>query len=97
MDGLELNKPQEVALDMLIEKLQNAKKSDDPGQMIYESAVHAEIKPRKFFPILYRMLLGSKNGPKLGPLIADMGTGRVASVLVNCKKNISANKNNMTG
>lgn len=38
-------------------------------------------RPRDMFKALYGMLVGSPRGPRLGPLIAEMGPGRVCGII----------------
>ncbi|MDA7940713.1 MAG: lysine--tRNA ligase [Nitrosopumilus sp.] len=49
--------------------------------MIYEAARANGMAPRDLFRLIYQVILGRPRGPKLGPFIEDMGTGRVASMI----------------
>ena len=68
------------AIGMLAESLRLHPDADPQGA-VFEAARAAGVRPREFFPILYRILLGSGRGPRLGPLISDMGPERVTSML----------------
>ena len=50
----------------------------DPQDLIYEAAKSGGVRPRDFFRMLYQIILGTTRGPRLGPLISDMGFERVA-------------------
>lgn len=53
----------------------------DPQGAVFDAARACGVRPRELFPVLYRILLGSGRGPRLGPLITDIGTERVAKTL----------------
>ncbi|MBI3190390.1 lysine--tRNA ligase [archaeon] len=48
---------------------------------IYEIARSHNVEPKKFFQILYRILITKDYGPKLGPFMIALGKDRVKSVL----------------
>ena len=48
---------------------------------IFQTARKCELKPRHFFEILYKALLGVPKGPKLGPYIVDYGKRNVVKEL----------------
>ncbi|MFQ6135155.1 MAG: lysine--tRNA ligase [Nitrososphaerales archaeon] len=48
---------------------------------IFEAAKANKIPPPKLFKMLYKILIGSERGPRLGPYIADIGTERAAEIL----------------
>ncbi|MBI2127403.1 MAG: lysine--tRNA ligase [Thaumarchaeota archaeon] len=48
---------------------------------IFEIAKRNSIEPAQFFKTLYRVLLGSERGPRLGPYIMDIGKDKVREVL----------------
>ena len=68
------------AVGMLAESLRLHPDADPQG-MVFEAARAAGVRPREIFPVLYRVLLGTGRGPRLGPLISDMGPERVALML----------------
>jgi len=70
---VELSHEERNAVAQLVEKLQC---TDDPEMIqssIFETARINGIKPRRFFRILYLILLGTGSGPRLGPYLIDMG------------------------
>lgn len=50
----------------------------NPQDLVYEAAKSGQVRPRDFFRVLYRIMLGTDRGPRLGPLISDMGFENVA-------------------
>jgi len=48
---------------------------------IFEIAKRNGIEPSQFFKTLYRVLLGSERGPRLGPYVIDIGKDRIRGVL----------------
>ena len=53
----------------------------NPQDLIYEAAKEHRIKMPAFFGVLYQIILGIGRGPRLGPLISDMGTQRIIGML----------------
>ncbi len=52
---------------------------------IYEIARENDIKPKRFFQILYKILLDRESGPRLGPFIIAIGRDRVKKLLEQVK------------
>lgn len=48
---------------------------------IYEIARRHDVDPKKFFRILYQLLLSRDSGPKLGPFILAIGKEKVKKIL----------------
>ena len=48
---------------------------------IFNSAKSVELEPRDFFKLLYRILLGTSEGPKLGSYVVAMGNENVIDTL----------------
>ena len=67
------------ALRILVKKLEDGV---EPQMAIYTTAKEAGLKPRDFFGVLYRIILGTVNGPRLGPFISDMGVTKVAKMIL---------------
>lgn len=55
--------------------------------VIFTTARKLGVEPGKLFRTLYRVLIGSESGPRLGPYIIAMGRQNVASALVKATKN----------
>jgi len=74
--------PQEV--EALRELIQTLRKEGDENQIqgaIFEIARKHGVKPPKFFRTLYTILLGTPQGPRLGPYIVAMGRENVVEAL----------------
>ena len=69
------------ALEILIDALNAEKEPEDIQNTIYHIAKSNDIQPKDFFKILYRIILGTSRGPKIGPFISDIGRRQVANVL----------------
>jgi lysyl-tRNA synthetase class 1 len=74
--------PDEVeALQELIEVLKSETQAETMQSEVFEIARKHGIQPKKFFRLLYRILLGTRGGPRLGPYIIAMGTQNVIDAL----------------
>ena len=63
----------------------NGLATNDPKTIqysIFEVAKKHSIEPKKFFELLYRILLGTTSGPRLGPYIVDFGIDKVKEILL---------------
>jgi lysyl-tRNA synthetase class 1 len=73
-------------LSQLVESLGAKNLSEDEIQAtIFNSAREAEVKPKRAFLVLYRILISRKSGPRLGPFLNTLGIDwvleRIKSVL----------------
>jgi lysyl-tRNA synthetase class 1 len=62
----------------------NLETEDDPDKIqnaIFNAAKGNDIKPGAFFKILYQVLMGAPQGPRLGPYILAMGKQNVIAAL----------------
>jgi len=69
------------AIGDLIKVLQQEGDADKIQGAIFETARKHGLKPRDFFEVLYKALLGVSSGPRLGPYIVDVGRQSVAEEL----------------
>ena len=53
----------------------------DAAQLVREAAAECGAGPKDVFEVLYGILLGAPRGPRLGPLVSEMGRGRAASAI----------------
>ena len=70
------------ALGRLAGILNGGPEPDDLQNTIYRTAKEGGVAPRDFFTVLYQIILGTKRGPRIGPLILDMGRGRVGRLIL---------------
>ncbi len=75
-----------AALKELIQTLQIEEKEDQIQGAIFNIARKHEVKPSRFFQILYTVLLGVPQGPRLGPYIIAMGRQNVIKALKRATK-----------
>ena len=69
------------ALGQLAGTLSKNEKIEDLQNVIYNIAKENQIQPKSFFYTLYLVILGVRRGPKLGPLIEDIGIKEVANII----------------
>ncbi|MBS7646799.1 MAG: lysine--tRNA ligase [Candidatus Bathyarchaeia archaeon] len=75
-------KPEEKnAIKELIETLKTETEPEKIQNAIFNTAKKHDIPPPEFFKTLYTILLGTPQGPRLGPYIAAMGKQNVINAL----------------
>lgn len=79
-EEIQLNADVIPAISTLITSLKDSPDIDSQ-EMIYSAAKSHDIKPRTLFEALYLIILGTRRGPRLGPLISDMGASNVIRML----------------
>ncbi|MCW4006733.1 MAG: lysine--tRNA ligase [Candidatus Bathyarchaeota archaeon] len=72
---------EKAALQSLMQILQTETDPDKIQNAIFNTAKTNDIKPRNFFKTLYTILLGSPQGPRLGPYVLAMGTQNVIDAI----------------
>ncbi|HSF49479.1 MAG TPA: lysine--tRNA ligase, partial [Nitrososphaeraceae archaeon] len=84
---LTLDKKYNEALRELVSYLKTYKEqeSDDISNyiqtLIYETSKKYEIQPKDFFRLLYKILINSDRGPKLGNYLVDLGINRACEII----------------
>jgi lysyl-tRNA synthetase class 1 len=84
---LTLDKRYNEALRELVSYLKAYKEqeSDDISNyiqtLIYETSKKYEIQPKDFFRLLYKILINSDRGPKLGNYLVDLGINRACEII----------------
>ena len=84
---VELTGEEKKALTELITKLQIENEPDKIQNAIFNAAKNSGVQPGGFFKTLYRILMGSLQGPRLGPYVLAMGKQNVISALERVLKN----------
>jgi lysyl-tRNA synthetase class 1 len=69
------------ALKELADLLSAESEPDDLQNSIYQIAKKNNVQPKDFFQILYRIILSTTRGPKIGPFILDIGRKKVSQIL----------------
>ncbi|PIW32455.1 MAG: lysine--tRNA ligase [Nitrosopumilales archaeon CG15_BIG_FIL_POST_REV_8_21_14_020_37_12] len=75
---IDLDETAKISLKILTEALSSEKEPEDIQNTIYQIAKSNNIEPKDFFKVLYQIILGTSRGPKIGPLISDIGRKQVA-------------------
>ena len=78
---VELTKEESHAVNDLINALVTEKDEDSIQSAVFNIARTNNIKPGKFFKIIYTILLGASQGPRLGPYVLAMGRENVIDAL----------------
>ena len=78
---VEVDDSSKKALRILADALNAEKEPEDIQNTIYQIAKANDIQPKDFFKLLYRIILGTSRGPKIGPFISDIGRIQVAKTL----------------
>ena len=72
----EISNIEKKALSEIASNLQNKSTEDELKQTIFDSAKANEIQPKRMFQLLYLLLIGKLQGPKIGTLILALGKER---------------------
>ncbi|MBN1329565.1 MAG: lysine--tRNA ligase [Candidatus Heimdallarchaeota archaeon] len=78
---LDLTNEEKAVIKHFIDVLGKSQSADEIQTAIFESARDNNIKPGNFFSLLYRILLNTDRGPKLGPYIQTIGIENTIKVL----------------
>jgi len=73
-------------VEELIQALQTKADEEEIQGAVFSIARNNGIKPGKFFKIIYKILLGVPQGPRLGPYILAMGRENVIDALKRAAK-----------
>jgi len=79
--NIRLNTKEAEAIREFIGILEVEENADKIQGAIFQTARKYGLKPKGFFILLYRALIGIQKGPKLGPYIVDIGTKNVINRL----------------
>jgi len=79
--AVKVSEQERKAITQLIEVLRVESDERTIQNAIFNSAKSVQLETRDFFKLLYRILLGSSEGPKLGSYIVAMGNENVINML----------------
>ena len=79
--AVDLTAEEKKAITELITKLQTEDDPDKIQNAIFNAAKDNGIKPGAFFKMLYQVLMGAPQGPRLGPYVLAMGKQNVIAAL----------------
>lgn len=78
---IELSEKFKEAIRELIEKIKGLSEGEQIQGKIFETARQFNIPASEYFKTLYKIIIGQDRGPRLGPLIADLGVDNVIKKL----------------
>ena len=78
---VELSVTERKAIVELVLKLQTEVDADAIQNAIFNAAKDNGLKPGAFFKVLYQVLMGAPQGPRLGPYVLAMGKRNVIAAL----------------
>jgi lysyl-tRNA synthetase class 1 len=78
---ISLTQSEKNAVNALIKVLENEDEPDKIQNSIFNAAKSNGLKPGAFFRMLYAILMGAPQGPRLGPYILAMGKQNVMAAL----------------
>jgi lysyl-tRNA synthetase class 1 len=78
---VELTSEEKKAITTLITQLETEEDPDKIQNAIFNAAKDNGIKPGTLFKVLYQVLMGAPQGPRLGPYILAMGKQNVTAAL----------------
>jgi lysyl-tRNA synthetase class 1 len=79
--NVELSVTERKAIVELVLKLQTEVDADAIQNAIFNAAKDNGLKPGAFFKVLYQVLMGAPQGPRLGPYVLAMGKRNVIAAL----------------
>jgi len=79
---IEISLKEMEALKDLIEVLEIESSGEKIQEAIFRIAKKHGIKPKTFFKLLYIVILGESQGPKLGPYIVKIGPLKISKILL---------------
>ncbi len=76
-----LKSEEKKAITELITQLETEEEPDKIQNAIFNAAKANGIQPSGFFKLLYQILMGAPQGPRLGPYVLAMGKQNVVAAL----------------
>jgi lysyl-tRNA synthetase class 1 len=89
--AVELSADERKAVIEFVTQLQSENDPDKIQNAIFNAAKTNNIKPGAFFKVLYQILMGAPQGPRLGPYVLAMGKQNVIAAL---KRTLNHNQSN---
>ncbi len=80
-EEIAVTEKEKEALLSFSENLSESMDGEKIQELVFNTAQEYEIKPRRFFGLLYKITLGSDRGPRAGNLIKGLGTDRVKTLI----------------
>lgn len=80
--SIKLSEKMRKAVEVFASEVEGAPSADEIQNLVFETARKNQLDTRRFFEVLYRLVLGRSEGPRMGPLIMDLGRKQVAQKLM---------------
>lgn len=78
---IEIGNREKAAIEELIKVIEVENEGEEIQKKIFEIARKFEIKAGEFFKLIYRIILNSEKGPRLGPYIIESGKEEIIKKL----------------
>lgn len=80
-EPVQLDAKEKAVMKEIAAGLEKASTPEDIQKAVFESIKKSGIEPKNFFPLIYKVLLNVDQGPRLGPLISDIGAKKAAKMI----------------
>ena len=79
--SLALNQNEKAAISQLINEMKKEYEESELQSAVYEIAREHNVEPKKFFQILYQILISKDSGPRLAPFMLAIGKDKISKLL----------------
>ncbi len=80
-EAIVLTDAERTALQSFSDQISEEMDGEKIQELIFAAAQEHEVKPRRFFGLLYKIILGTDRGPRAGNLVSALGTDRVRKMI----------------
>jgi len=78
---VELKDNERIAIEKFIKTIERESDGEELQKKIFVIAKESRVKPSEFFKLVYKIILNSERGPRLGPYIIDRGKDEIIELL----------------
>lgn len=78
---VELSENEKAVIEKLVKAIERENDGEKLQKEIFAIVEESEIKPSEFFKMVYRIILNSERGPRLGPYIIERGKDEIIKKL----------------
>ncbi|MBS7620356.1 lysine--tRNA ligase [Candidatus Bathyarchaeota archaeon] len=78
---VKMSEKEAEAIESISEMLQKVKTADEYQSAVFQTAKNLNMSPKNIFQILYKILLGSSQGPRFGSYVEALGSDKVIKEL----------------
>jgi len=83
---IKISDAEKESIKKLIEIIETENDGEKLQYKVFEIAKTSGVKPVEFFKLIYKIILNSERGPRLGPYIIDRGKKEIINLLENVLK-----------